>query len=172
MSTSPYSEDLRKKVINYLKKGHTQKEASEIFDVHRNTVSRWNTRYRKEGIYSARKPNIVAGYVNHKSIAPMVFHGSCNTLLFESWVEQFLIKELKAGQVVIMDNAAFHKSPKTKDLIKSAGCKLIFLSPYSPDLNPIEKFWANMKRWIRNKITTFNQLYEALTYFFSASHSI
>jgi transposase len=78
--------------------------------------------------------------VNNKSIAPMVFNGSCNTELFNAWVEQFLIKELKRGQVVIMDNAAFHKSLKTKELIESVGCKLIFLPPYSPDLNPIEKF--------------------------------
>ena len=76
----------------------------------------------------------------------MVFNGSCNTELFEAWIEQFLIKELKPGQVVIMDNTSFHKSKKTKSLIESVGCKLVFLPPYSPDLNPIEKFWANMKQ--------------------------
>lgn len=46
----------------------------------------------------------------------MVFNGSCNTELFEAWVGQFLIKELQPGQVVIMDNASFHKSKKTKEL--------------------------------------------------------
>lgn len=75
----------------------------------------------------------------------MVFNGSCSTLLFETWVEKFLIKELKPNQVVIMDNAAFHKSKRTKDLIESVGCTVLFLPPYSPDFNPIEKFWANMK---------------------------
>lgn len=90
--------------------------------------------------------NIIAGYVNNKSIAPMVFNGSCNTNLFETWVEQFLIKELKLGQFVVMDNALFHRSQRTKDLIESVGCRVIFLLPYSSDLNPIEKFWANMKR--------------------------
>jgi len=49
MTTSPYSKDLRNKVINYLKKGKSQKEASEVFGIHVNTVSRWNMRYRKEG---------------------------------------------------------------------------------------------------------------------------
>ena len=73
---------------------------------------------KKSGKYYERT-NIIAGYVNHKSIAPMVFNGSCNAKLFEAWVEQFLIKELRAGQVVIMYNAAFHKSQKTKDLIES-----------------------------------------------------
>ena len=109
--------------------------------------------------------------MNNKSIAPMVFNGSCNTKLFEGWVERFLIKELQAGQYVVMDNAAFHKSEKTKELIESVGCKLIFLPPYSPDLNPIEKFWANMKRWIRSSISDFDKLYDALISFFTEQTS-
>ena len=120
---------------------------------------------KKSGKYYQRI-NIIAGYVNNKSIAPIVFHGSCHTKLFETWVEQVLIKELKAGQIVIMDNAAFHKSKKTQELIESVGCSLIFLPPYSPDLNPIEKFWANMKRWIKNHISEFTELYSALLHFF------
>ena len=97
------------------------------------------------------RTNIIAGYVNRKSIAPMVFNGSCNTQLIEAWVEQSLIKELKPGKVVIMDSDAFHRSHRMKDLIDSVGCEVIFLPPYSLDLNPIEKFWANMKRWIKNQ---------------------
>jgi transposase len=125
---------------------------------------------KKSGKYYQRT-NIVAGYVNKKSIAPMVFNDSCNTSLFETWVEEFLIKELEAGQVVIMDNASFHKSQKTRELIESAGCKLIFLPPYCPDLNPIEKFWANMKRWIKDKINNFDKLLDALSAFFNAQIS-
>jgi hypothetical protein len=67
---------------------------------------------KKSGKYY-KQTNIIAGYVNKKIISPMVFNGSCNTLLFETWVEKLLIKELKPGQVVIMDNASFHKSKKT-----------------------------------------------------------
>jgi transposase len=84
-----------------------------------------------------------------------------------SAIEQFLIKELKSGRVIIMDNAAFHKSNKTRELIESVGCRLIFLPPYSPDLNPIKKFWANMKRWIKNKIFSVTQLHQTITDFFS-----
>ncbi|WP_202149876.1 hypothetical protein [Candidatus Sarmatiella mevalonica] len=51
---------------------------------------------KKNGKYYQRT-NIIAGYVNHTSIAPMVFNGSCNTQLIEAWLEKFLIKELKAG---------------------------------------------------------------------------
>ena len=105
----------------------------------------------KSGKYYQRA-NIIAGYVNRKSIAPFVFKGSCNTEMFNKWVEEGLIKELRPGQVVVMDNAAFHRSTKTRELIESVGCGLIFLPPYSPDLNPIEKFWANMKSWIKDKI--------------------
>lgn len=120
---------------------------------------------KKSGKYYQRT-NIIAGYINKKTIAPMVFNGSCNTDVFNAWVEKCLIKELKPGQNVIMDNASFHKSQKTKELIESVGCKLIFLPPYSPDLNPIEKFWANMKRYLKYSITKFEQLYDALVAFF------
>ena len=126
---------------------------------------------KKSGKYYQRT-NIIAGYVNHKAIAPIVFNGSCNTELIEAWVEQFLIKELKPGQIVIMDNASFHKSQKTKELIESVGCRLIFLPPYSPDLNPIEKFWANKKRWIEYNIANFTQLYDAIACFFKMPNSI
>ena len=88
---------------------------------------------KKSGKYYERT-NIIAGLVNNKSIAPMVFNGSCNTDLFNNWVEHFLIKELKEGQVVIMDNASFHKSQKTKELIESVGCKITKIDKYVLDL--------------------------------------
>lgn len=122
---------------------------------------------KKSGKYYERT-NIIAGYTDKKSIAPFAFYGSCNTELFEAWVGRFLIKELKTGQIVVMDNAAFHRSQKIRELIESVGCKLIFLPPYSPDLNPIEKFWANMKRWVKQQINNFDNLAHALTSFFNA----
>lgn len=125
---------------------------------------------QKSGKYYERT-NIIAGYVNKNSIAPMVFNGSCTTDLFNNWVEHFLIKELKPNQVVVMDNASFHKSSKTRELIESVDCKIVFLPPYSPDLNPIEKFWANMKRWIKDKIDGFDKLFDALVHFFSCANS-
>ncbi len=79
-------------------------------------------------------------------IAPYVFEGYTDAKRFNGWIEKCLIPCLKKGQVVIMDNAAFHKSKKTKELIEAAQCKLIYQPPYSPDLNPIEKQWAVLKR--------------------------
>ena len=58
-----------------------------------------------------------------------------------------------------------------RDLIENAGCKLIYLPPYSPDLNPIEIFWANMKKWIKNNIPQIENTYDALTQFFNTQRS-
>ena len=110
--------------------------------------------------------NIIAAQNGRKALAPFTFYGSCNTDIFNLWVEKVLLPELKPGQVVILDNATFHKSKKTKELIERAGCQLLFLPPYSPDLNPIEKFWAKMKKWIRNQWTNFLDLYASLQTFF------
>ncbi len=59
-----------------------------------------------------KRLNIIAGWVNKQCIAPMVFNTSCNTKVFITWIEKFLLKELKPGQTVIMDNASFHKSKR------------------------------------------------------------
>jgi len=95
-----------------------------------------------------------------------VFYGACNTELFNNWFETFLIKELKPGQTVIMDNATFHKSARIRELVESVGCTLLYLPPYSPDLNPIEKFWANMKRWIKSRLTEKNKILELICSFY------
>ena len=113
-----------------------------------------------------RRTNIVAGLNNKEIIAPMTFQGSCNTVLFTEWIKQMLIPALKVGQVVVMDNASFHKSPKIRALIESAGCKLIYLPTYSPDLNPIEKFWANLKRWINQHLPFMRDTHKAISFFF------
>ena len=70
-----------------------------------------------------------------------------------------------------MDKASFHKSQKTRELIESVGCKLIFLPPYSPDLNKIEKFLANMKRWIKQQIENFERLFDSIVFFFKYAMS-
>ena len=82
------------------------------------------------------------------------------------WVEKILVPELRSGQLVIMDNATFHKASEIKELIESAGCVLLFLPPYSPDLNPIEKFWANFKRQVKDTVTKFKNLSEAIDHAF------
>jgi transposase len=117
-----------------------------------------------------KRLNVIAGIVNNKPIAPYKYEGSCNTELFVEWVK-LLAKELIAGQTVVMDNAAFHKSPKVREIIESVGCNLIYLPPYSPDLNPIEKFWANMKNWIKQKITDIKEIHYLLSEFFKSPNT-
>lgn len=114
--------------------------------------------------------SVIAAWLPHfkSMIAPYVFEGYTDAKRFNGWLEKCLLPELRPGQVIIMDNAAFHKSKKTKELIESVGCRLLFQPPYSPDLNPIEQQWAVLKRKFRkhkNKFKTFN---EAIDYAFIA----
>ena len=99
-------------------------------------------------IDSNKRPrtSLIGGYRNSKLIAPVLFNGNCNTEVTNVWLKDHLLPELKHGSVIVMDNAAFHKSQETRDIIKDAGCFVLFLPPYSPHLNPIEKLWANIKR--------------------------
>ena len=68
-----------------------------------------------------------------------------NAQSFTDYVEQFLVPTLAPGDVVIMDNLSSHKRPAIRQAIRAAGARLIFLPPYSPDLNPIEHKWAQAK---------------------------
>jgi transposase len=112
------------------------------------------------------RESFIAAKVDHKIFAPLCYQGTCNTALFNMWIEKMLVPELRTGQIVIMDNATFHKSAKTRELIEEKGCRLVFLPPYSPDLNPIEKFWANFKRRIRTIVNHFETLSQAIDYAF------
>ncbi|GAJ46623.1 hypothetical protein HE1_00960 [Holospora elegans E1] len=118
-----------------------------------------------------QRTNSIAGLVNNTPIAPRGFNGSCEILLFQAWVEKFLIKKLKPGQGVIMDSASFHKSKRSRELIEFVKWSIIFLPPYTPDLNPIKKFWANMKRGIECNILNFKALFDAIPWFFKISNS-
>ena len=97
-----------------------------------------------------RRRTSVLAALNQKEIkASMTFQGTANTSLFLEWIKGSLIPSLTPRQVVIMDNASIHKSPKVRALIENAGCYLIYLPPYSPDLNPIENYWAVLKKYIK-----------------------
>jgi transposase len=95
------------------------------------------------------RTSIIAGLQGSRPIAPLYFQGYCNTEVVLTWVKEALLPMLSPGMTIIWDNASFHKSPKIKEVIEAVGCELLFLPPYSPDLNPIEKWWAKLKAWIR-----------------------
>ncbi len=91
----------------------------------------------------------------------MVFTGYCDSKVFEAYIEHCLLPLLEKGQVIVIDNASFHKSIKAKKLIENAGCFLKFLPPYSPDLNPIEHYWFKVKNYIRKLLDSGQELFEA-----------
>ena len=81
--------------------------------------------------------------------APAVFDGPINGRSFLAWVEQFLIPTLKPGDIVILDNLGSHKGEAVRKAIRAAGARMLFLPPYSPDLNPIEQVFAKLKTLLR-----------------------
>ena len=81
--------------------------------------------------------------------APFVLDGPINGDAFLAYVEQVLVPTLAPGDVVVMDNLGSHKSDKVRAAIRKAGARLLFLPPYSPDLNPIEQVFAKLKTLLR-----------------------
>src|SRR5215203_5516311 len=79
----------------------------------------------------------------------MAIEGSTTKEVFEAYVEHFLAPKLRLVQVVVMDNLGAHKGERVRELIEGRGCKLLYLPPYSPDLNPIEEAFAKLKALLR-----------------------
>ena len=79
----------------------------------------------------------------------MAVEGSTTKEVFEAYVEDFLAPMLRSGQVVVMDNLSAHKGERVRELIEERGCELLYLPPYSPDLNPIEEAFAKVKALLR-----------------------
>ena len=83
-------------------------------------------------------------------IAPLVVDGAVNGDMFRAYVERVLVPELRPGDVVVMDNLGSHKVDGVRAAIEAAGCRLRYLPPYSPDLNPIENAFSKLKRLLRS----------------------
>ena len=91
----------------------------------------------------------VAGLRSRGIAAPFVLDGPINRIVFETYVDKVLVPELTPGDVVIMDNLSSHKGPRVREMIEAAGATLLFLPPYSPDLNPIENAFSKLKAHLR-----------------------
>jgi transposase len=105
---------------------------------------------------------LVAGMRASGLVAPMLVVGSINGPVFADYIQRCVVPELRAGDIVVMDNLGAHKVDDVRAAIEQAGATLLFLPPYSPDLNPIEMAWSKLKSFIRKvKPRHLDELVEA-----------
>jgi len=121
-------------------------------------------RYRTHAAFGQWKTQtFIAGLRCHGMIAPWIIDAPMNGRRFETWVETQLVPQLRPGDVVILDNVAFHKSERAAELVRRSGAWMLFLPPYSPDLNPIEMAFSKLKAILRKKAArTFEAISNAL----------
>ena len=96
-----------------------------------------------------RPTTLVAALTPRGLRAPLTQLGALNAATFAAYVRAVLCPRLRPGQVVVMDNLSAHKGSKIRELIEGRGCELLFLPPYSPDLNPIEEAFSKVKGLLR-----------------------
>jgi len=107
-----------------------------------------------------KRINFISGLCQGKLVALREYCGITDSVLFEFWFENCLLKEVKKGSVIVLDNATFHKKSVLPELARKYSCEVLFLPPYSPDLNPIEKKWAWLKCKLR-KVLKFHDSFDS-----------
>ena len=171
-----YREQDEKKVNRYFKKLSEASSGREIiyidetgFDEYYYREYGWSKRGisiegKKRGLRYSRI-NLVAGKIGNALIGSMIYKETMESEFFEEWFREILLRDIeKLGKrvLIVMDNARFHRKNILEKIIKGTGHCLLFLPPYSPDLNPIEKLWANMKKKLKDIAHNFNTLEEAI----------
>ena len=99
--------------------------------------------------HRTQRVSMAAAWCAGEVLAALTFEGYCDSALIEAWFEQQLCPMLRAGQVVILDNASFHRKERLRALLERVGCCLLALPAYSPDLNKIEPLWNTIKNHIK-----------------------
>jgi transposase len=97
----------------------------------------------------------IAALKEGKLLAPMTFEGACNRDLFEMWLLECLLPKLQAGDIIVIDNATFHRSQYINEIVALSGCEIWYLPTYSPDLNKIERWWFVLKNWMKQRWDEF-----------------
>lgn len=111
-----------------------------------------------------KRVNVIAGWndTTKQVIAPYVYPWNTNTAWFLVWFEFMLLPLLKPGTLIVLDNATFHRRKTIEAMSKLYHFIPVFLPKYSPDLNPIEKYWANLKIWLRLHSKKFTSIQSAI----------
>ena len=130
--------------------------------------------YSQKSGKRVKKVNIVAGLLygvsGKKHIAVHSYEHSTKAAFFEDWFEWQLLAEAPENSVIILDNASFHRKKILTAIAARYGVIVLFLPPYSPELNPIEHSWANFKEWLKYNSSRFTTLEIAIDYYFNEYH--
>ncbi len=94
---------------------------------------------------SKGRTNAIGALIGQALLTVVLLSGTVDTTVFNTWVKLDLLPKLPPESVIVLDNASFHKGADMQDLLEESGHRLLYLPPYSPDLNPIEKKWAHAK---------------------------
>ncbi len=110
-----------------------------------------------------KRTSILSSIRLEGNCVPIVFSGSLDGELFKKYLKEFLVPTLASGDIVVMDNLSSHKVAEVKEIIESSGATILYLPPYSPDLNPIELMWSKVKAYLRKvKARTIDVLFESI----------
>jgi len=120
--------------------------------------TRRGRKFQRTNVISARVRE--SGKVRH--VATLCYTQNTDSAFFIEWFRTKLVKSVSKGSTVIMDNASFHPKKKLRNLARRHGLKLLFLPAYSPDYNPIEKDWANMKRTLTDTLPRYGDVPSAV----------
>jgi transposase len=115
--------------------------------------------YGKQDWGAKGRTNVIGALLNGVLLTVSMFSSTINTEIFNAWVAQDLIPKLPPRSVIVMDNASFHKGVSMVQLIENSGHTLLYLPPYSPDLNPIEQKWAQAKALRRKQQCQIQDLF-------------
>ena len=114
-----------------------------------------DVRFERRSIMSTVKAN--------GEMIPIVYSGTLNGELFKKYLEQFVIPILKPTDILVMDNCSSHKVEGIVEMVEAVEANVVYLPPYSPDLNPTENFWGEIKSILRKlKARTLDALCEAV----------
>jgi transposase len=118
--------------------------------------------YDFKPFYRGAKITVIGAISWKKVLAVMTLNGSMNSNAFEVFIEKCLLTQLWSGAVVVMDNLPAHKVVEIEPLIQSVGASVLYQSPYSPDFNPIEHWWSQLKAFLRQFSPTNSKMVDIL----------